>query len=912
MKQSTLNITTQPTGPVECLGQSFPSEEARREHYLKLLAQKLKDPEFRKIEGFPIGKDEDILALSDPPYYTACPNPWLGDFIKHYGKPYDPKQPYHREPFAADVSEGKADPLYKLCAYYTKVPPRAIQRYIDHYTAPGDIVLDGFCGSGMTGVAARLDKNKSRTAILIDLSPAAAFTAAQMNSPLDKALLQDGFIEEWVTEHLDPLYGKNFDYAIWSEWFVCPECANLIKMIDHAIDYEQTCILSSFPCPKCRSILTVRKLKRFFTTSHDFWLEAQTSIAKTTLELVSKRTGSQALRRLATPNDAQLAQSASRLPLSRPPLPLPYTHMTHERNQLPANWGITHIHQFYTARNFVALDRIASIPDYGLRHTMLFAALSILDNNATRRNRFYVDKRRPKGSPIGPLSHTLYIPALQVETHIGKKILEFKRDACGLAIGWPNGYSIISTQSATSMAQIPDSSIDFVFTDPPFGGNINYSDQNQLPEWWLKISTDTRPEAITNSVQKKGLSEYQHLIYKVFLEYYRVLKPGRWMVVEFHNSSNAVWTAIQTALQQSGFVVASVALLDKIQTTLHQDHKPNAVEKDLAITAYKPTSRLETRFATRGETEEGVWDFITSHLQNLPISKIKAGQLEYLSERGPRVLYDRMVAFYMGHSTPVPLSAAEFHSGLTEKFPEREGMFFLPEQVSQYDTHRARAESVGQLTIFVEDERSAIDWLRSFLKSRPSSFHDIQPEFLQQLGASWKTWESRPELKTLLDQNFLCYDGDGEVPSQIHGYLSTQYKDLRSLPKEAPQLQAKAKSRWYVPDPKKNVDVESLRNKRLLEEFWSYLPDDYTPPALTGTKGQASSGLSVPRPKIPKGKKLKELRSEAIRAGFKQCYQLKDYQTILLVAELIPESMLQEDEQLQMTYDNAVTRIGGA
>jgi hypothetical protein len=108
------------------------------------------------------------------------------------------------------------------------------------------------------------------------------------------------------------------------------------------------------------------------------------------------------------------------------------------------------------------------------------------------------------------------------------------------------------------------------------------------------------------------------------------------------------------------------------------------------------------------------------------------------------------------------------------------------------------------------------------------------------------------------------------------------------------------------------VDVETLRNKRLLEEFWTYLPEGYRPASLSPSKGQALPGLTTPRPKIPKGKKLKELRSEAIRAGFKHCYQLKDYQTILLVAELIPESMLQEDEQLQMTYDNAVTRIGGA
>ena len=75
---------------VICLGMTFPNDEERRKYFLEKLREKLTDPEFRKIEGFPIGEDEDILALSDPPYYTACPNPFIGDFIKHYGKPYDP------------------------------------------------------------------------------------------------------------------------------------------------------------------------------------------------------------------------------------------------------------------------------------------------------------------------------------------------------------------------------------------------------------------------------------------------------------------------------------------------------------------------------------------------------------------------------------------------------------------------------------------------------------------------------------------------------------------------------------------------------------------------------------------------------------------------------------------------------
>lgn len=195
-------------GTVECLGITFPCEDARREHFLGLLAEKLKDPAFRNQEGFPQGSDEAILAMSDPPYYTACPNPWLSDFVKHYGKAYDPSQEYAREPMAIDVSVGKTDSIYKAHGYHTKVPHLAIVPSILHFTEPGDVVLDGFAGSGMTGVATQWcgtaptsyrhevemewkaagmtpPKWGARRAVLNDLAPAASFIGANYNLPFD-------------------------------------------------------------------------------------------------------------------------------------------------------------------------------------------------------------------------------------------------------------------------------------------------------------------------------------------------------------------------------------------------------------------------------------------------------------------------------------------------------------------------------------------------------------------------------------------------------------------------------------------------------------------------------------------------------------------------------------------------------
>ena len=155
-------------GPVTCLGITFNSDSERREYFRNELRKKL--PELKLIEGFPIGEDEDIIALSDPPYYTACPNPWINDFISEWEKA---KQELVQsnirtdsfavsEPYASDVKVGKSNPVYAAHTYHTKVPHPAIMRYILHYTQPGDIVYDGFCGTGMTGVAAQSCGNPSR------------------------------------------------------------------------------------------------------------------------------------------------------------------------------------------------------------------------------------------------------------------------------------------------------------------------------------------------------------------------------------------------------------------------------------------------------------------------------------------------------------------------------------------------------------------------------------------------------------------------------------------------------------------------------------------------------------------------------------------------------------------------------
>ena len=916
-----LQSPTTSTGPVECLGQTFPSDEARRAHFLKLLAEKLKEPEFRQQEGFPQGTDEAILAMSDPPYYTACPNPWLADFVRHYGKPYDPKAPYRREPLAIDVSVGKTDPIYKAHSYHTKVPHLAIVPSILHYTEPGEVVLDGFAGSGMTGVAAawcgcapedyRLALEAewkqqgrpapqwgARRAILNDLSPAATFIAANYTQPFDveafaragKQLLDELEAEiGWMyeTRHTDGKTRGRIEYTVWSEVFTCPECAGEVNFLDEALDEESRRVRETFPCPHCGAALNKDRLERVLEHRIDPATGQPWQRVKFRPVLISYVIGGTRHEKAPDADDMQLLAKIEALPLpaALPRSRFPIEAMYHGSRIAPK--GFTHIHHFFLPRAAQAMGRLwekaRAHPDARIRAMLLFMVeqavwgLSVL--NRYGPTHFSQVNRMLTGVYYIASQHAECSPWYNLSGKLDRLVKAFRNVKVGA------GGTAVSTGSAAKLP-LPDDSVDYIFTDPPFGENIYYADLNFLVESWHGVVTDAQPEAIVDRFKHKALPDYQHLMQRCFAEYHRVLKPGRWMTVVFSNSKAAVWNAIQVALQQAGFVVAEVTALDKVQGSYRQVTSTTAVKQDLVISAYKPNGGLEQRFAERGACEASAWDFVSTHLRYLPVVKTKGGELEFIVERDPRILFDRMVAWFVRHEAPVPLSSQEFQDGLRQRFVERDGMIFLPEQAAEYDKKRAQTAQAPQMELFVSDERSAIDWLAEFLKKRPSTYQEIHPEFTTQLGAGWKKHEAKPELAALLEDNFLKYDGSGEVPSQIHAYLSSNFKELRGLAKNDPQLVAKARDRWYVPDPNKAQDLEKKREKALLKEFQHYL-------AFTG-------------------RKLREFRLEVLRAGFKEAWSRKDYPTIIQVAKKIPDEALQEDEKLLLWYDQALTRMEDA
>lgn len=878
------------TKKITVLGKTFSSEEERRSYFREELRKHL--PELKKMEGFPIGEDEDIINLSDPPYYTACPNPWLNDFITEWE---EEKVEFIKEgkrsvdfevdePYASDVSEGKSNPVYTSHMYHTKVPHPAIMRYLLYYTQPGDIVLDSFCGTGMTGVATQLCskaepalkvklesefKSKKvqiqswgeRRAILNDLSTFAANISYNFNSKIEIQELEDEFQKLLIalkkevtslyeTKHTDGKLGT-VNYAVWSDIFSCTNCHNEIVFWDAAMDHTEKKVLNEFSCPKCNHLNSKKTSELVKETIFDTVLNETIKINKQVPVLYVYTYKGKRFRKKPDSFDLEKLKVLAGtkiidwLPSERMP--------AGDESRRNDKYGITHVHHFFTVRNLAALsilNRLISNSKYKNRLSFILTGIIVRSTKMNRvhsKNYFYGGG----GWNAGNMKGTLYVPSMPVETSILEQVEDkfksFKRALLKLNANCKNAVNV---SSATDLV-LDSNSIDYIFTDPPFGANIMYSELNFVMEAWLRVFTNITKEAIENKTQNKSLFVYQTLMIDSFSEYYRVLKPNRWMTVEFSNTSAAVWNGIQTALTQSGFVIANVGAIDKKQGGMRASTTPTAVRQDLVISCYKPSSEFDEKFKQHQDSDVGIWDFVEEHLHHLPIHVVQKNATSAIIERSPKILFDRLIAFYVQKGLPVPIDAGKFQQGLRERFIERDGMFFTNEQVQEYDKKKAENPEFIQLSILVSSEQDGVLWLKNVLTRKSLAYQDIQPQWMQAL-AGVRKGDVIPELASILEENFLI-DENGK---------------------------------WYVPDPENEADLEKLRSKRLLKQFEEY-------------RTQASK---------PKGK-IKEVRVEALRAGFKQCYQEKDFKSIVMIGDRIPNNLLMEDEVLLQFYDIASSRV---
>lgn len=852
--------------PVTVFGLTFKNDDERRQYFRDELRRRL--PELRMIEGFPIGEDDDIINLSDPPYYTACPNPWLNDFIAEWEEEkkqlaMDGKRRGDfevKEPYASDVSEGKNNPIYMAHSYHTKVPHPAIMRYILHYTQPGDIVFDGFAGTGMTGVAANFcignneylssvghQRTGIRHSICSDISPVATLIANSYNQKFIPSVFKKK--AEDVLEKVEDEYGWMYDtnidgkigkmnFTIWSDVFVCPHCGHEISFWDVAVDLKGMEIKESFICPNCSSLLTKKNLEKAWESHYDKILHEVRKQRKKSPVLINFTLNGKRQENVLSDYDKQILEKTDSVDISK--LSTSKFPVGDKTNGIIRANNVEYLHELYTMRAYIYLSKVMELVH---RDAYLTAWVTSIIQTASTMYSFRLNRKN------GIMKGTLYIPSLMTECNpyflLKSKIERF-------ADSWykERGNSVICQSSATSL-NIADKSVDYIFIDPPFGANLMYSELNSIWEGWLKVMTNNEKEAIVNLSQKKTLFDYQALMNTSLQEFYRILKPGKWMTIEFSNTSAAVWNSIQNALQGVGFVIANVASLDKKQGSYNAITSTTAVKQDLVITCYKPSDNLHERFQRSGGTKENVWDFIGDHLLHLPVHVEKDNATTSIVERSPKILFDRMISYYVQKGYAIPMDAQEFQQGLRERFVERDGMFFTASQAAEYEAKRMMTSEFVPMGLIVSDEANGIEWLKNELRRQEQTYSDLHPNWMKALNGVRKG-DQIPGLDVLLEENFI-QNPDGT---------------------------------WRMPNVDDDVDLEKLRTKALLKEFKIY--------------------LEICRK--PRGK-LKDVRVEAVRAGFKQCYSDKNFADIILVGDRIPQNLLTEDEILLQYYDIASSKV---
>lgn len=816
--------------------------------------------QLKAIEGFPIASDEAILSLSSPPNYTACPNPYINDFILKNGSVYDEKKDrYIRKPYTDDIDTNKNDKLTNAHSYHTKSPFHAIQQCIEHYTSPGDIVLDCFSGSGMTSIAAQ---KSNRKAVLLDLSPIASYITYNYGNSTSSSrfLEQAGIIVDelenelgWlnITRHANGQDGV-INSVMFSEMFSCPYCHTEFVLWDYAVDLKKKDLLDPFECKSCKASIKKAECNKVFEDYYDPSLRKTFNQAKTVPVEILYTYGGKRFKKLPDEFDLELIEKTKSLEI-------PYWHPTesipdgHNLNQPKIAQGYLHTHHLFTSRNLYLLsalyDKVKRVDDVDIRDKLKIAFNSLLLRSSRKAILQVSNYFHGGGGYITTISGNWYIPSLNFEVAV---IEQFKNRVVKINEINLHNFSkeniIVSTQSATDLSNINSNSIDYIFVDPPFGENLMYSELNYLYESWNDIITNNSEEAIMNSFQNKGLDDYNGLMQKAFQNLFRVLKPNRWITIEYHNSKSAIWNGLQEALNKAGFLVAHTSILKNKGGSFIINVSPNSVSNDLMINAYKPSEALITKLnATSGVNVEE--EFVHMLLNSLPVRP--------MIERTEKMLYSKMVGYYIQRNYELNYDAKSFYQLLFKNFIEQDGYWFTYDQINSFVEFKKKLKiegfaehQKGSLLLFISDEKSAIFWLNSYL-SEPRSFSDIHTAFTKLVNIHG---DKVPDLKALLDENFI------------------NTNDLYRRPTTESEF----------------IGVSERREKVLKKEFETLL-----------IKAKTEKG------------KIKSVRKEALVFGFELCYKAKRHEDILTIAKKLDKAILENSTELNDFVEAAEIMVQG-
>jgi DNA modification methylase len=581
------------------------------------------------------------------------------------------KDEYSVTPNVGSVTTSKRTPIYGLHTYDSKKPPDALKRYIEHFTKPGDLVLDPFVGSGMTAVAAL---SSGRKCIAIDASPLATHITATSCTPLDVQRLDEiaGSVLAKTRQAVGHVYETTCGqckkpaqlyYSVYSQTYECRRCLSIITLFDAikaAKGREEGDGGFKASCPVCEKrghteALSNRQPRKGYKP---VLVEYVCSCEGDAHYFVRTHDDSSSTeRKLFVETDLarlQVVNSTAN----------PYWH-PRDPMMMAANaegsWGvlwrpyhgeIRRVDQFFTKRNLLVLSallhNINEVSDRKYRQALRFLFSSFV-NSQSLLQRYHPGSTFPNMIAPGLLYVAPMVKEYNALTWFEGKVKSALKGFAALRDVEAQDL-IVSTQSATHLDGIPSESVDYVITDPPYSGKIQYGELNFIQESWLKFQHDwLEDEIIVSGVRKKDEEKWTEGMRAAFSEMFRVLKPGRWLSLCYHDSSEGTWTRIQDTLAEVGFIVESgksAVYIDTEQKSLKQITSEKITKRDLVINFRKPRrgeSRAEivvtgqedkATFAEKvramiadyldrhpGSTKDRIYDEVVSRL-------VRAGQME--------------------------------------------------------------------------------------------------------------------------------------------------------------------------------------------------------------------------------------------------------------------------------------------
>lgn len=530
--------------------------------------------------------------------------------------------------YARPVVSRRSGPLYNAFSYPTKIDPEAVALFIASHTAPGDTVLDVFAGSGTTGLAANLCevptqrmRNQAsqlgltvewgpRSVILYELSTIGALLSETMTNPPDPLAFElaarnlIGRVSSklgWLYNAEDPDGGQGqIRHIIWTEFLRCPRCKTEASFWDLAVTKRPAHISKSGGCTTCGVSLKLDRIDRVVESIDDPVLDDTVIGRVRRPAFVYGRTGTRTWSRPVRSSDLRTLEKVATTPI---PGTVP-TRRVFRGDLYRAGYhqGLDRIHHFYTRRNLIVLGNLWNAIEkekVELQRALRLLVLSYNASHSTLMTRIVTKKRQSAFVVTGAQSGVLYVSSLPVEKNIfeglQRKLRVFAR-AFETSLGSQSVIRVVNSSSTT--LDIPDRSIDYVFTDPPFGGYIPYAEVNQINEAWLGELTNRNEEVLVSPAQKKTTGDYAVLMKQVFCEVARVLRNDAPVTVVFHSSRPEVWSALGSALSLSGLSVVQGSLLDKVQPTFKQVLSPQTKNGNslflLTKTRPSPTRKSKT------------------------------------------------------------------------------------------------------------------------------------------------------------------------------------------------------------------------------------------------------------------------------------------------------------------------------